>query len=498
MVAALPRLSAFAAALVLFGVSQLVAAQGAPQPSVATAPANSNSPNSSLPRAIDGQLDLLTVIEWARQNDPQLGAVRREHDAVLLSVDEARAGLLPQLQASISGTQTQQSVLSSENQVYERGAANYPTQTIGMTLTVPLLRMAVWKKLEQARASTRQSAYALEAAELELMTRAITAYITALAARDAMGLAIAERDAIAAQLKLVKAKRLAGQVANFVVSEVVARYEMRQAEILAADNELRDRMLALSEITGPLNFQPEQLPVLRNDAVLPRPDPGNVQNWVDQALSQNSQIKARRSAAEVAQAEITRHRAGYAPTLDLVVSHNRRDAGGSLFGGGSDVMSRDTMVNFVYPIYEGGVTNALVGQAVHRHSAALLEVDRMTRQVDRQARTLYSSLNAGAQREQAIRASVKAFEDTRTHRTAAFRNGLAPVTTVLDAERDLHGALRDLAQVRYDQVLNMVKLKQLVATLGVDDLTALVVLFGPAPAIGFIPMSTVIPASKSN
>jgi outer membrane protein len=497
MAAAMHRLGVIAAALALMGSAAQVQAQTAPPPASVAAPAQATASNSAMGGPVAGLLDVLTVIERARQNDPQIGAVRREHDAVLLSPDEARAGLLPQLQASSSSIRSQQRVLSTENEVYKQGAASYPTRTMGLSLTVPLLRLAAWRKLDQAQASTRQSAFALEAAELDLLTRAITAYITVLAARDALGLAVAERDAIAAQLRLVKAKRQAGQVAHYVLSEVLGRYELRQAEILAAENELRDRMLALSEITGPLDLQPSQLPVLRQDAVLPRPDPNHVQDWVERALVQNSLLKARRGAAEVAQAEIARHRASYAPTLDLVVSQNRRDAGGSLYGGGSDVSSRDTMINFVYPIYEGGVTNTLVKQAVHRHSAALQEVERITRQVDRQARTLYSSLHAGAQRELAIRASVKAFEDTRTHRTAAFRNGLVPVTAVLDAERDLHGALRDLAQVRYDQILNMVKLKQLVATLGHDDFPALVGLFGPAPANPTLPTAPAIaPATR--
>jgi len=486
MVSHLTRLSAVAVALSLMGATATALAQSASQPASAADPTQSTQPAQSqlaMADPVDGLLDVLTVIQRARQNDPQVGVVRREHDAVLLAPDEARAGLLPQLQASTSSIRTQQKVLSSENEVYRKGAATYPTGTIGMTLTVPLMRLAAWRKLDQAQASTRQSAFALEAAELDVITRAVTAYITVLAARDALGLATAESEAIAAQLRLVRAKRQAGQVAQHVLSEVVGRYEMRQAEILAAENELRDRMLALSEIVGPLNLLPSQLPVLRQDAVLPKPDPDHVQDWVERALAQNSQLKARRSAAEVAQAEISRHRAGYAPTLDLVVSHNRRNAGGSLYGGGSDVSSNDTMVNLVYPLYEGGVTNALVVQAVHRHSAALLEVERLTRQVDRQARTLFSSLQAGAKRELAIRASVQAMEDTRTHRTAAFRNGLTTVTAVLDAERDLSGALRDLAQVRYDQVLNMVKLKQLVATLGNEDFPALVSLFGAAPAM---------------
>ncbi len=487
MAAILPRLGAVATALALMGVGSPVLAQNAVPPTLTAAPTWPLDANTPLNGPVSGLLDVLTVIERARQNDPQIGAARREHDAVLRSPDEARAGLLPQFQVGTSAIRTQQSVLSSQNEVYKQGAATYPTRTIGMTLTVPLVRLAAWRKLDQAQASTRQSAFSLEAAEMDVLVRAATAYITVLAARDALGLAIAERDAIAAQLRLVNAKRQAGQVAQYVQSEVLGRYEMRQAEILAAENELRDRMLALSEIVGLLDLQPSQLPVLRNDAVLPSPDPNNVQEWVERALAQNSQLKARRSAAEVAQAEIARHRASYAPTLDLVVSNNRRDAAGSLYGGGSDVISRDTMINFVYPLYEGGVTNALVDQAVHRHSAALLEVERITRQVDRQARTLFSSLRAGAQREQAIRASVKAMEDTRTHRAAAFRNGLATVTAVLDAERDLHGALRDLAQVRYDQILNIVKLKQLVATLGKDDFQALGSLFGPISATTLIP-----------
>ena len=118
MAAAMHRLGVIAAALALMGSAAPVQAQTAPPPASAAAPTQATASNSAMGGPVAGLLDVLTVIERARQNDPQIGAVRREHDAVLLSPDEARAGLLPQLQASSSSIRSQQrsdrSLYSSE------------------------------------------------------------------------------------------------------------------------------------------------------------------------------------------------------------------------------------------------------------------------------------------------------------------------------------------------------------------------------------------------
>lgn len=431
--------------------------------------------------AADPVLDIVSVMERARQSDPQLGSVRREHEAVRLTLDEARAGVLPQFAFTAADMRTRQRVLSTENPVYQQGEASYPTRSDTWTLTVPLMRASAWRRMISVKASIRQSAYSLEAAELDLLTRASTAYIALLAARDAQGLARAERDAIGAQLSVVRARRQSGQVAQHVLSEVVARYEMRQADVLSAENEMRDRMLALGEIIGPMDLRQVQLPVLRDDAVLPRPDPQDPQTWVEKSLAQNSLLQAKRSAVELAKEEIERLRHQYLPTVDLVITDVRRGAGGSLYGGGSRIASRDYLLSMNYPIFEGGITRAQVAQAAHRHAAAELEMERVTRQVDHQARTFYQSILVGAQRERALRASVSAYREARTFRAASVRSGLLPVTALLDAERDLYGALRDLAQVRYDQLLNLIKLKQLVAALSLDDFQQIAGLFGAAP-----------------
>ena len=55
-------------------------------------------------------------------------------------------------------------------------------------------------------------------------------------------------------------------------------------------------------------------------------------------------------------------------------------------------------------------------------------------------------------------------------KTEGYKAGLNTVLAVLDAQRDLHMALRDFAQSRYDYLVNRLRLKQAAGTLAEADL----------------------------
>jgi outer membrane protein TolC len=52
-------------------------------------------------------------------------------------------------------------------------------------------------------------------------------------------------------------------------------------------------------------------------------------------------LRARREAVQVAHQEVERQRAGHFPSVNLLATHNQRDAGSTLFGGGSDTETTD-------------------------------------------------------------------------------------------------------------------------------------------------------------
>lgn len=416
-------------------------------------------------------MDFAEFFSLAKSHDPGIRVARLEAQAVGFGRAEAKAALLPSLLLTAGYTQTDQEILSSQNSVYRAAPkVTYPGQNYGLTISQPIFRLAAWRNLEQANEAIQQAALTLASAEQELIVRSASAYLAALAARDALDLVIAESRAIEAQLVLVREKHGSGLVSSVALNEVTGRHEVKRAEVLAAQTELSDRIAALQEIAGALPPDSiSQLRPLRTDAQLPDPDPSDESVWRDSAARQNPGVLAKEAFIRVQQAEVLKKRAGYFPTLDLVVGSNQRRTDGSLFGGGSEVRTTEASVNLTVPLFEGGITNAQVDAASRRLLAARDDAERVRRSVDRQTSTVYRAVISGKAKVSAYEQSVAAFEAARRLREVALRSGISGVIPLLDAERDLFRARRELAQSRYDLLINALRLRQLAGSLDESD-----------------------------
>ena len=272
---------------------------------------------------------------------------------------------------------------------------------------------------------------------------------------DGSGLSAAERDK-AVQEKLERLK-----------AEHTKLNELKIATARDRKN-LEEQLQALREMTGKLV---SNLKSLREDIPLQQPEPIDMSKWIEAGLQQNLLLLARRHTVEVAQQEVGRQRAGHAPLVDLVATQNGKVTGGSLFGGGSNVETTDVMFRLTIPIYSGGSTSALTDEAMKRYYAALEDLERDARQVERQTRAAFQGVTGGTVRVKALAQGVVSSLSARELKLEGHKSGLETILQVLDAERDLYAAKRDSARARYDYLLNRLRLKQAVGTLSEEDLT---------------------------
>lgn len=411
--------------------------------------------------------DLVQVYALSRDSDPKYRAGRYEFEAAGFAEPQALAALLPTVTLEGTQTDTRQRIISSANAVFSSGLSTYPTRSTTLTLTQPIFKMAAWHGYGQAQTKVKQAAATFAATEQDLMLRAATAYLNVLAARDAQGFAEAERDAIKRQLDLVEQRFRSGLVARVGLFDAKARYELKEADVVAAQNDLDDKLQALREMTGKLVTS---LRPLREDIPLEQPDPIDVNKWIESGLQQNLLLLARRHTVEVAHEEIDRQRAGHVPVVDLVATQNGKLTGGSLFGGGSNVATTDVMLRLTVPIYSGGATAALTEEAVRRYQGSLEDLERDSRQVERQTRAAFQGVTGGIVRVRALAQGVVSSLSARELKLEGYKSGLETILQVLDAERDLYAVKRDSARARYDYLLNRLRLKQAIGVLSEQDL----------------------------
>lgn len=412
---------------------------------------------------------LVEAYKLALQNDPKFRAAQAEYRASGTVIDQARAGFLPTVRFDLERTETRQRILRSQNPIFGAGVTDFPTNNDTLSINQPIFRKDVIERFAQAKALVRQAEFLRLAAEQDLQLRTTAAYLVVLAATDSVALAKAEREAVGKALDLAREKLRMGLGTIVNQHDAAARYAVTQAREIEAQNRLRDAQQGLREITGKLI---ENVQALREAFPLETPEPAVIERWLDSAFEKNLALRARREAVEVARQEVERQRAGHFPSLNLLLNHNRRDSGSTLFGGGSDVETTDLTLRLSVPIFEGGLTSAVTREAAFRYQKSLEELEQERRAIERATRASFDGTLAGVGLVRALGQSVVSQESALQAKDQGYRAGLFTLLPVLDAQRDLYLAKRDYAQSRYDYLFNRLRLKQAAGTLSEVDLAS--------------------------
>jgi outer membrane protein len=418
-----------------------------------------------------GALTLTEAYALALQNDPKFRSAQAEARAGGMALDQARAGFLPTARFDLDKIESRSNVLRNDGVINVTGARTFWTTSGTLTVTQPIFRREVIARIEQARSVVKQAEFTRLAAEQDLMVRTTAAYLSVLAATDSVGLAQTEREAVGKVYELARERLRAGLGTATNLYDAQARFAITQAREVEAGNKLRDAQQALREITGRVY---SGLRSLRAQFPLETPQPAVVERWVDAALDQNLLLRARRESVEVARQEVERQRAGHYPSVNLLLSHNRRDASGSFasnsFQTGNLVETTDLTLRLSLPIFEGGLTSAVTAEAAHRFQKSLEDLELERRAIERATRASFDATTSAVNLVEALRQAVLSQESALEAREQGFKSGLFTLLQVLDAQRDLYLARRDYAQSRYDYLLFRLRLKLAAGTLAEADL----------------------------
>jgi outer membrane protein len=410
---------------------------------------------------------LIEAYKLGLQSDPKYRAIQAEARASSTAIDQARAGFLPVVKFDGEYWESRQRIISSRNPIFGAGVSTFNTDNQTLSLTQPIFRKDVIERFGQAKAIVKQAEYTLLAAEQDLQLRTAAAYLVVLATTDNLAYAKAEREAIGKLLDLTR-ERLKGGLGTITAQhDATARFTLALAREIEAENRQRDARQALREITGKMI---DKMQSLRDEFPLEVPDPPFIERWIESAFENNLSLRARSEAVEVARQEVERQRAGHYPSLNLLVNRNRRDAGSTLFGGGSDVETTDVILRLSVPIFEGGLTTAVTREAAYRHQKSMEDLEQERRAVERTARAAYDGSISGVNLVRALKQSVISQESALEGKEQGYKSGLFTILPVLDAQRDLYLARRDYAQARYDYLFNRLRLKQAAGTLSEADL----------------------------
>ena len=403
--------------------------------------------------------NLLEVFESALESDPEFLAAGADNRAAQEIRPQARAGLLPE--ASLSFT----------TQWNER-QRQPDTRSDNLTLNV---EQPIWRRdrriaVDQADSRIARADALYAAARQDLMVRVAERYFGVLEAEDELGFARATLEAFEQQLEQSRQRFEVGLIPITDVEEAKAGFDLSKAQLIAAENALDIAREALRETTGA--YQEKLAPLTEMPLVTPEPE--DIDEWTEIALDRNPRLLAARHDTETARREIRRIQAGHSPALDAVGSIGLNDTG--LPPG--ETRGANVGLRLSLPLYRGGSILSRTRESRHRYQRTLDVLERERRRAQRETRGAYLGVESGISRVRALEQAVRSSRAAAEAIEAGFQVGTRTSVDVLDAQRDLFRALRDLSEARYGYVLDVLRLKRAAGALSEDDLQLITIWLG--------------------
>lgn len=410
-----------------------------------------------------GAIDLLQAYRDALQNDSQLASARAAREASEEKRVQGRAGLLPS--ASLGGEYKENSLSFSGFPSRRFTSNQYQLQ-----LKQPLYNLGSLAQYEAGKLQSAAGDVQYEQARNELALRVAQAYFDVLSAQDSIDFLRAQKAAISEQLESAKRNFEVGTATITDTHEAQARFDLTEAQEIAALNELEVRRHAFAQITGKL---PPPLSGLRQEVRIAPPEPAAPELWVRNAETGNLGVVGQTLAVQIAERSVTASRAGHYPTVDAVASYSSSESFNPIFGGQFTQKATAIGVQVALPLFSGFATTSRIREALSLEDKARADLDTARRNAALAARSAYLGLQSGMSQVRALEAAETSSKLALEANRLGYEVGVRINIDVLNAQQQLYSTRRDLARARYDTLLAGLKLKAAVGNLGEEALAEL-------------------------
>lgn len=401
---------------------------------------------------------LLDIYNEALENDPTYKAAEYSYLADKELKVQGRAALLPSI--TLSGS-------TNWNEYYQNKELQqqYNSFSTSARVTQPLFRLDTWFQYRQSKSLTDAAEADFAFEQQNLLVRTAELYFGVLRAIDNLNAAISEEKAIKKQLDQAKQRFEVGLSAITGVQEAQLAFDLSKASRIRIEGSLYSARESLNALIGREIFS---LNELGDGLLIDLPTPSSKEVWVELALENNYQLKAAYLRKKAAKSSARSVASNHLPKIDIVGSQSESETnqfnyeGFNINGQGIPVPSvtgrRNYAIQLSMPLFQGGAVNSRRKQAYSQYERANENTLFTERRIIQEVRSQFSNVltlvaNVNAQK-QAVISATSALEATQV----GYRVGTRNVVDLLQAEKNLYSAEKNLANAKYDYILANLRL----------------------------------------
>lgn len=415
-------------------------------------------------------LDLMQSYELALKNDPTFKSASYDFEAGKENDTIGQSALMPKVVASYSQNANR---ATQTGQQYPGGPSNsfnwnYPSNYGYVQLTQPIFSLDAFARWRQgiAQADFSQSKFIFNTQDL--LIRVLQAYTDLLFAMDQLQFQTAERDAFLEQFNLAKKLNKAGEVSMTDILEAEAAYQVSDAKVVDAKDQIENAKRKLDGIIGEPIGDIKSVTKLSGNFQYLNLSITKFEEWKERALATNAELKAATNNVEIAKQEYRKNHAAHYPVVNAVAAVTTQQS--------NTVASINQTTNQNYvglqvslPIFSGGEIAGRSAQAYANYQKAQADYDVTREKIITELRKQYDLVQSGKVKIQALTSAQESATQLVKSMRKSMMVGERINADVLIAEKGLFNTRRDLAQTKYNYLLAYLKLNQLGGVLEVTD-----------------------------
>jgi outer membrane protein len=409
----------------------------------------------------------MDIFRMAQTADAQYAAARASWSAGQEKLPQGLSGLLPSAAIS-ANTQYNDRDTNSRDPSVPTVTNQFNSNSATISVTQPLYRPQNYTAYQQSKSQVEQADAVFAQAAQDLILRVAQAYLDVLLAQDTIVFAQAQLAAIGRQLEQAKRNFEVGTATITDTHDAQARYDLTVSLEITAKNDLEIRKRFLELIIG--RPAPGIAPL--GPKFGPRlPDPHDPAVWVETASTNNPQVRISQASLDFATKEVERNRAGHRPTLDAFASYTDSGSGLGTTGiSGVDTKTGIVGLQLAIPLYQGGLVNSRVREALANEEKARQDLDNARRTAQLTAQQTFLGVATGVSQVRALEAALVSSQSSLASTRLGQEVGIRTIVDVLNAEQQLSQTRRDLAQAKYNYILALLRLRAASGQLSEQDL----------------------------
>jgi protease secretion system outer membrane protein len=415
-------------------------------------------------------MGLMQAYEAALKNDPAYRAAFYSSEAGKENKIQARAGLLPNLSASVGGGRNHSDIIQGSQPMTQQ---DYTSKSRVLQLRQTVVNFDALARYKQGVLQEELSNVSLLSETQQVALRVVGAYVEVLYKQDQLAVAKAERDTYVERMKVNDRMYAKGEGTRTDMLETRARLDVAEAAVLDAQDNLAAARTTLEGIVGgPIGELEPLAPQFRSRPM----EAKSFDEWKKIMLDNSYDIRSRRLNLDINQQEVNKQRAGHFPRLDVSATYSK-SLSESVNTINTDYTTRSIGFQLNIPLYSGGAVNSATRQAVANREKAR---EDMQAEIDKQTIELrkdYDQLASAVPRIEALMKAVDSGKLLVTATEQSIRGGVRINLDLLDAQRQLSNTQRDLAQARYTYVLTYLKLRAAAGQLSAADVREMAAYF---------------------